>query len=137
VFADGVLRQELVKHGAPVDFYAHAMRHTVATWLQSKGHSEWEIGLVLNHAGSGVTAGYSHSYPLDRKRELLGKWSDHVERLVRGGEGLSTPFEACIRASADGSKATRHFPSVRRKCRARFENNEMPYSRSDLTRMHG
>jgi integrase len=87
VFADGVLRQELVKHGAPVDFYAHAMRHTVATWLQSKGHSEWEIGLVLNHAGSGVTAGYSHSYPLGRKRELLGKWS--CRRYIGDG-GIDT-----------------------------------------------
>jgi hypothetical protein len=48
------------------------------------GHSEWEVGLVLNHAGSGsVTAGYSHGYPLELKRQLLSKWADHVERLVQ------------------------------------------------------
>jgi hypothetical protein len=46
----------------------------VATWLEKQGHSEWERGLVLNHSDSGVTAGYSHGYPLDRKRELLEKW---------------------------------------------------------------
>jgi hypothetical protein len=37
---------------------------------------------VLNHSGSGVTAGYSHGYPLKLKLELLGEWSDHVERQV-------------------------------------------------------
>jgi integrase len=83
VFSDASLRQELIKLGAPDDFYSHAMRHTVATWLQNRGHSEWEIGLVLNHAGSGVTAGYSHGYALDLKRKLLEEWAGHVERLVQ------------------------------------------------------
>jgi hypothetical protein len=56
--------------------------HTVATWLQNKGHSEWEVGVVLNHAGGGVTADYSHGYPLELKRALLTKWADHVQGLV-------------------------------------------------------
>ena len=33
--------------------------------------------------GTGVTAGYSHGYPLEQKRELLGKWVAHVEELVQ------------------------------------------------------
>ena len=37
---------------------------------------------ILNHADGGVTAGYSHGDPRDKKLELLTKWSDHVERLV-------------------------------------------------------
>jgi integrase len=82
-FRDRPLRQDLIKHGAPKDFFAHACRHTVATWLENQGHDEWERGLVLNHAGGGtVTAGYSHGYALDRKRDLLIKWSDHVERAL-------------------------------------------------------
>ena len=74
---------KLIEHGAPKDFSYHAVRHTVATFLENAGHSEWERGLILNHSGSGsVTAGYSHGYPLDLKRMLLTKWADHVEQLV-------------------------------------------------------
>jgi len=36
---------------APADLAYHAWRHTVATWLEDEGASEWERGLVLNHAG--------------------------------------------------------------------------------------
>jgi hypothetical protein len=50
--------------------------------LAGAKHSEWERGLVLNHSGSGVTAGYSHGHALDLKRELLDKWAKHVEGLV-------------------------------------------------------
>jgi integrase len=82
---DGALRVD----SAPKDFSFHTCRHTLATWLQTHGHSEWECGLVLNHAGTGsVTAGYSHGYPLKLKMELLTKWSDHVENLVQP-EGVS------------------------------------------------
>jgi hypothetical protein len=56
--------------------------------LQNEGHSEWEIGLVLNHSGSGVTADYSHGYPLELKRTLLEKRADHVEGLV-GRKGVA------------------------------------------------
>jgi integrase len=84
----GLIRK-LAKLGAPADFTYHAMRHTVATWLENNGHSEFERGLVLNHSGSGVTAGYSHGYALDLKLALLTKWADHVERLVAPGEGVT------------------------------------------------
>ena len=44
---------------------------------------------MLNHSVSGVTAGYSHGYPLELKRTLLEKWADHVEGLVgRKGAAL-------------------------------------------------
>jgi hypothetical protein len=55
------LRKAKRKISAP----SHAWRHTIATWLQNKGHSEWEIALILNHSGSDVTAGYSHGYPVE------------------------------------------------------------------------
>jgi integrase len=78
------LVRHLGKHGAPADFNFHACRHTLATWLQTKGHSEWECGLVLNHAGSGsVTAGYSHGYPVELKLKLLTEWAEHVENLLQ------------------------------------------------------
>jgi integrase len=77
------LTRKIVKHGAPTDFYPHAVRHTIATWLENHGHSEFERGLVLNHSRGGVTAGYSHGYALTLKLDLLKKWADHVERLVQ------------------------------------------------------
>ena len=77
------MANQFIRNGAPDDFQYHACRHTVATWLQNEGHSQFEIGLVLNHAGSGVTAGYSHGYPLELKRKLLCKWADHVASIVQ------------------------------------------------------
>jgi integrase len=79
------LKRRLLEHGAPADFGYHAWRHTIATFLENAGHSEWERGLVLNHSGSGVTAGYSHGHALDLKLSLLDKWAKHVERLVQPG----------------------------------------------------
>jgi integrase len=76
------LIKKLVKAGAPDDFNFHAVRHTLATWLQTKGHSEDEVALVLNHAKGGVTVGYMKGYPLDLKLALLTEWADHVKRLV-------------------------------------------------------
>lgn len=78
------LQRKMVEHGAPAHFEFHAWRHTIATWLENQGHSEWERGLALNHSGSGsVTADYSHGYPLELKRTLLMKWAEHVEQLVQ------------------------------------------------------
>ena len=73
----------LVRAGAPEDFLLHTFRHTIATWLENSGRSEWERGLVLNHfSGGSVTGGYSHGYPLDLKRAMLAEWSDHIEQIV-------------------------------------------------------
>ena len=66
------------------DWTYHACRHTIATWLQDQGHSEYERALVLNHAGSGtVTSSYSHGHPIALKRELIEKWADHVAQVVQ------------------------------------------------------
>ena len=83
-FHGSVLVRQLVKHGAPKDFAFHAWRHTIATWLENEGTTEWDRALVLNHAGGmSVTAGYSHGFAGKLKLELLTKWSDHIERLVQ------------------------------------------------------
>jgi integrase len=83
------LKAALVAAGAPGDFTLHVARHTVATWLQNQGRSEWEIGLVLNHASAGVTAGYSHGYPLDLKRKMLEDWAGNVEKVVQPSPGIA------------------------------------------------
>jgi integrase len=75
------LVRKLIENGAPKDFMFHTARHTLATWLIEHGHSEYEVAQILNHAGSGVTAGYIHSTSV--KLELLEKWASHIEALVQ------------------------------------------------------
>jgi hypothetical protein len=41
-----------------------------------------------NASVSGVTADYSHGYPLQKKLELLTIWSNHVEKLIGGDQCL-------------------------------------------------
>ena len=86
----GTLKAKLVKAGAPADFKLHTARHTIATFFQNKGRSEFERGLLLNHSDSGsVTGGYSHGYPTQLKLALLEEWATHVERLVQPAEGVT------------------------------------------------
>jgi integrase len=82
-FNGDYLIAKLIRRGAPANFRAYAWRHTIATYLEDKGHSEFERGLVLNHSGQGVTAGYSHGFAHNLKLELLAKWAAHVEGLVQ------------------------------------------------------
>ncbi len=71
------------KNSKVMDWTYHACRDTISTWLQDQGHSKYERGLVLNHAEGGVTADYSHGYPIELKRELLEKWAGHVAQEVQ------------------------------------------------------
>ncbi len=57
--------------------------------MENEGASEYERALVLNHAGSGgVTAGYSHGYPVELKRKWLERWAEHVAEVVSPGVEL-------------------------------------------------
>lgn len=78
-----VLKAKIRKNSGVADWTYHACRDTVSTWLQDQGHSRYERGLVLNHAEGGVTADYSHGYPVALKRDLLEKWADHIAELVQ------------------------------------------------------
>ncbi len=77
------LKAKVREKSKVADWTYHACRDTITTWLQDQGHSKYERGLVLNHAEGGVTADYSHGYPVELKRELLEKWADHVAQEVQ------------------------------------------------------
>ena len=77
------LQRRLVAHAAPKDLAFHTWRHTVATWLEDAGLSEWNAAWRSTIPAAAVTAGYSHGYPLELKLKLLTKWADHVEQLVQ------------------------------------------------------
>jgi hypothetical protein len=67
------LARRLTELDAPKDFSFHVARPTLATWLQNKGFSEWERGLVLNHAGSGTIEAISPNMMIGgRFDELTG-----------------------------------------------------------------
>ena len=61
-------------------FYQHAVRRTIATWLQTASHSEW--GDWAGPQSLGLSCDSGSRYPLELKRKLLEKWADHVEGLV-------------------------------------------------------
>ena len=42
-----------------------------------------KVGLIMNHAGSGVTTGYSHGHLLPLKLRLLTQCADHVASIVQ------------------------------------------------------
>jgi integrase len=87
-FHTGALLNRLGKLGVR-NFVPHRVRHTLASWLETQGCSEWERGLVLNHAESSVTSAYSHGHATKLKLELLEKWAAHVEALVTPAEGVT------------------------------------------------
>jgi integrase len=90
LFDTASLLRHLKAAHAPDDIRLHGFRHTIATWLEDQGHDEWERGLILNHKGSGVTAGYGRGYAMDRKRTLLEKWADHVAAVVSQQKEVAT-----------------------------------------------
>ena len=77
------LKAKVREKSGVTDWTYHACRHTIATWLKDRGHSKYERALVLNHSEFGVTADYSHGYPVELKRELLEKWADHIAQTVQ------------------------------------------------------
>ena len=56
------------------DFYPHALRHSFATNLQSKGASVAEIKEMMGHASIATTERYLHGFE-GRMRELFEKYS--------------------------------------------------------------
>ena len=76
-----------------ISFTAHDLRRTVATGLGELGISGDVIGLVLNHAKTGVTGRhYDHSQREMAKREALTRWAAHVQALVSGVSAKVLPM---------------------------------------------
>ena len=69
-------------------FSPHDLRRTAATHMATHGVSEFDIGLVLNHARAGVTQVYNRAAYDDEKRRALDVW-DRVLRACIAGKATA------------------------------------------------
>jgi integrase len=62
----------------------HDLRRSAATRMAEKMKvTRFVIARVLNHADSGVTAGYDQHDYLPEKRDALDKWGSYLDNLIR------------------------------------------------------
>lgn len=66
----------------PEDVCGHDLRRTAATNMGDFGFTDEEIGYVLNHSSKSVTTIYNRSQNLDKKRSVLQKWADMLDRII-------------------------------------------------------
>jgi integrase len=66
-----------------VDFFPHAIRHTVETRLAELRVPPHVRDLLLDHAPArGSGAGYDHHHYREEMLEAMELWADHIEGLV-------------------------------------------------------
>jgi integrase len=67
-------------------FTAHDLRRTAASHMTALGHSQFNVGKVLNHSETCITAVYDR-YAYDKeKRAALSAWSRKLEELMNGSK---------------------------------------------------
>jgi integrase len=67
-----------------VNFRAHDLRRTAASYMGSMGIGRFTIGRVLNHVETSVTATYDrHSYDKE-KRRALDAWARRLKEILAG-----------------------------------------------------
>lgn len=63
----------------------YTIRHTMATWLRSKGVPKWEVEGIMGHAGDSQTDAYAKYDPnyLSHARIALDEYMIELEKLVK------------------------------------------------------
>ena len=65
-------------------FTTHDLRRTAASHMTALGHSQFNVGKVLNHTETSITSVYDH-YAYDKeKRAALNAWSRKLTKLSNG-----------------------------------------------------
>lgn len=65
-------------------FTTHDLRRTAASHMTALGHSQFNVGKVLNHSETSITSVYDH-YAYDKeKRAALNAWSRKLNKLMNG-----------------------------------------------------
>lgn len=65
----------------------HGFRHSMSTILHDKGfHTDW-VEVQLSHMDKNKIRGtYNHAMYLDRRREMMQWYADHIDSLINGAE---------------------------------------------------
>ena len=75
------------------DFIGHDLRRTAATGMTSSGISRFDVGKILNHAETGVTAVYDRASYDTEKRVALDTWARKLQAIIERTEGADVmPF---------------------------------------------
>jgi integrase len=73
---------ERIRENAQVEFRAHDLRRTAATYMTSMGIPRLIVSKILNHAEQGVTSIYDRSSYDREKRQALDAWARKLETIV-------------------------------------------------------
>ena len=65
------------------DWKFHDLRRTVATNLSKLGVDRFLIQRIINHSDKSVTAIYDRYSYINEKREVLQKWADRVDDIIK------------------------------------------------------
>jgi integrase len=71
------------------DCHIHDLRRSMASQLGEMGFSDFDIGLVLNHARAGVTQIYNKSEYTPQKLAMLTAWERRLGEILEGREPAS------------------------------------------------
>ena len=80
------------------DFRAHDMRRTVTTGLTALGFPNHDVGRLLNHTETGVTATYDRHDYLSLKKDLVAAWDRRLREILAGGGPSVVPMPQKRRA---------------------------------------
>lgn len=64
----------------------HGFRHTASTLLNELGHDENVVERQLAHVREGMKGVYNHAEFLEKRREMMQVWADHLDSLKHGNK---------------------------------------------------
>ncbi len=80
------------------DFIIHDLRRTMTTGLTKLGHPRPDVGRLLNHTETGVTATYDRYDYLPLKKDLVAAWDRRLREILAGGGPSVVPMPQKRRA---------------------------------------
>ena len=80
------------------DYRTHDLRRTMTTGLTKLGHPRPDVGRLLNHTETGVTATYDRYDYLPLKKDLVAAWDRRLREILAGGGPSVVPMPQKRRA---------------------------------------
>ncbi len=80
------------------DYRTHDLRRTMTTGLTALGFPKPDVGRLLNHTETGVTATYDRHDYLSLKKDLVAAWDRRLREILAGGGPSVVPMPQKRRA---------------------------------------